>query len=354
MKRVGNVLFLGLCMLVAMSATAGEGTNEEEPRKLEERNLWRFEFANDGFVHTDNAFTSGWSLQRHSQQHDGWAEIEPSTFSSWISRTIPGLGDRGDRIVKRASGLTQVIMTPEDISNPEPQPGDWPWAGALGWSESWYAYDNDRLNAFQIYVGILGPWAMAEQFQVPLHDLINADEPLGWDNQLESEPLVNLNYALKRKLVSGGEYDGGFGTDMALGGKVGLGNFSTFADMTLEVRIGWGLPRGFVQSVDPPGRGIMLDPVVGVANTTQVYFSVKARVSATLYTVFLDGNSFGDSPHPGVDYDRIGRSASFGFHIARKRWAAHFVLNTYDELPFESVNPLTDMSWGNVTLEYRF
>jgi hypothetical protein len=123
----------------------------------------------------------------------GRKEMGPSKVSAWISRTVPGLEDHGGRVVKRANGLTQMTMTPEDISNPDPQPGDVPWAGSLGWSESWYAFDNRSLNAFQIYLGILGPYSLADSFQVQIHDWINADEPLGWDNQLETEPLLNLN-----------------------------------------------------------------------------------------------------------------------------------------------------------------
>ncbi len=337
---------------IGLLAAEEDGKPPEKP--LEERNLWRFEFDNDGFVHSDNAFTNGWSIQRHSHQYDAWKEMGPSEFSGWISRTIPGLGEGGDRVVKRGSGLSQVIMTPEDIENRDPQPGDFPWAGALGWSESWYAYNNDRLNAFQIYVGILGPYSGAEQFQTQIHDWINADDPLGWDNQLTTEPLVNLNYAIKHKLAAAGDYKSGFASDLAAGGQAGLGNFMTFAEASLEWRFGWGLPKGFVHTADPPGAGIMLNPVEGVPRKVQVYFSVVARVSAMAYTVFLDGNAVRNSPHPGLEYDSVTRGAVFGLHVASKRFSVHFNFYSYESLPFESVNPLTDLSWGNVTLEYRF
>ena len=333
---------------------AGDGSEDKLPKKLEERALWRLEVDNDGFVHKDNAFTNGGSIQRHSPLFDRWELMGPSKFSGWISRTIPGLGDGGDRVVRRGSGLTQVMMTPEDISNPDPQPGDIPWAGALGWAESWYAYDNERLNAFQIYGGILGPYSLAEPFQIWIHHLINADEPLGWDNQLKTEPLVNLNYAIKRKLYSSGEYLGGFATDLAVGGEAGLGNFMTFAEASLEWRIGWEMPHGFVSTPDPPASGIMLSPEMEVPKKLSIYFSIVARVTATGYTVFYDGNTFGDSPHPGLEYDTASRGAVFGLHVAKGRWAVHFNFNSYESLPFETVNPLTDLAWGNITFEYLF
>ena len=345
------VMAVVVVMPVIGAAEEGEGATG---KALEQRDLWRLVFDNDGFVHKDNAFTSGGSIQRHSHQHNSWQEMGPSKFSGWISRTIPGLGDGGQRIVKRGTGLSQVIMTPEDIENPDPQPGDVPWAGALGWSESWYAFDNRRLNAFQIYFGILGPYSFAEQFQTRVHDWINADEPLGWDNQLTTEPLLNLNYAYKRKLLNYGTYKRGFASDLAAGGEAGLGNFWTSARVSLEWRFGWGLPEGFTHTADPPGYGIMLNPNPGAPGSFCMYFSIVARVSATAYSVFWDGNTFGDSPHPGLEYDTMARGAVFGLHVASRRFSAHFNFYSYESLPFESVNPLTDLNWGNITLEYRF
>jgi hypothetical protein len=327
---------------------------EKTGKPLEERNLWRLEWANDAYVRVDNGFTNGWSLQRHSHQHDAWREMGPSKFSGWISRTIPGLKDDGDRIVKRGTGLGQVTMTPEDIENPKPQPGDVPWAGSLGWAESWYVYDNTSLNAFQIYAGILGPYSFAEEFQIQIHDWINADEPRGWDNQLETEPLLNLNYVYKRKVFVYGEYKTGFASDVAIGGEGGLGNFMTFARASLEWRFGWGMPRGFIQTADPAGYGIILNPIHGVPDRFCIYFSIVARISALAYTVFWDGNTFGDSPHPGIPYDTVNRGAVFGFHIASQRFSMHFNFYSFNELPFESVNPVTDLAWGNITFEYRF
>jgi lipid A 3-O-deacylase len=332
----------------AMVSAAGE------PKTPEERNLWRLEWDNDGFFHHDNAFTNGGSIQRHSHQYDSWQEMGPSKFSGWISRTIPGLGDGGGRVVKRGTGLSQIITTPEDISNPDPQPGDMPWAGTLGWSESWYAFDNRSLNAFQIYAGILGPYSLAEPVQTQVHDWINADEPLGWDNQLKTEPLLNLNYAYKRKLLSAGTYMRRFAGDLAVGGQAALGNLFTQADVSLEARFGWGMPEGFVHTADPPGNGIMLNPNKGVPGKFQIYFSVVARVTVVAYTVFYDGNTFRESPHPGLDYDTVTPSVVLGLHVASGRFSTHFNFYTYETLPFESSNPSTDLTWANITLEYRF
>lgn len=352
LNRVLAIISVGL--VFAAGLEAGDPDENIRPKEPEERALWRLEWDNDGFVHKDNAFTNGWSLQRHSPGFESWADMGPSRFSDWISRTIPGIGGGDGRVVKRGTGLSQITMTPEDIENPDPQPGDVPWAGALGWSESWYAFNNKKLNAFQIYGGILGPYSFAEPFQIQIHHWINADEPRGWDNQLKTEPLVNLNYAMSRKVLAAGEYWDGFGGDLAVGGEAGLGNFSTFAELNLEARIGWSLPEGFVNTPDPGGNGVMLDPITRDPGGLHIYLSVVARVWATAYTVFFDGNTFRESPHPGLDYETITRGAIFGLHIEGSRFSVDFNFYSYESLPFESVNPLTDMTWGNITIDYRF
>jgi hypothetical protein len=351
--RVLAVMMMALCVPLEM-VWAGE-KEEKKPRPLEERDLWRLEWDNDAFVRVDNGFTNGWSIQRHSHQHDRWQDTDPSRFSSWINRTVPGLDDGGGRVIKRGSGLSQIMMTPEDLENPNPQPGDIPWAGSLGWAESWYAFDNQRLNAFQIYIGILGPYSLAEDLQIRLHDLINADEPLGWDNQLATEPLLNINYNHKQKLFSAGEYGTkSFAGDFAIGFEGALGNLVTSVGMTFEGRFGWGLPEGFVQLADPPGYGIMLDPEKGVHGRFHVFFSVVFRVGLTGHSVFFDGNMLRESPHPGLEYDAFSHATIFGFHADSGRSAIHFNFYRFNDLPFESANPLTDLTWGNITFEYRF
>jgi hypothetical protein len=351
----GTVSAIVVALCVPLAAAAEDNDLQKKPKPPAERNLWRLEWDNDAFVRVDNGFTNGWSIQRHTRQHESWQSMDPSKFSAWIGRTVPGLGDGGGRIVKRGTGLSQIMMTPEDLENPDPQPGDIPWAGSLGWSESWYVLDNERLNAFQIYFGILGPYSFAEDLQIQLHHLINADEPLGWDNQLRTEPLLNINYTVKRKLVSAGEYaTKKFAGDFAIGLEGALGNLVTSAGLALEGRFGWGLPQGFTKLPDPPGYGIMLDPEKGFQEGFHVYFSIVFRVGLTGHSVFFDGNMLRESPHPGLEYDAFSHSTIFGLHADSGRFAIHFNFYRFNDLPFESVNPLTDLTWGNITFEYRF
>jgi hypothetical protein len=53
-------------------------------------------------------------------------------LNKWM-RHVPGLDDDGEagRIVRGAVALTQIILTPHDVSIEAPQPNDVPWTGVL-------------------------------------------------------------------------------------------------------------------------------------------------------------------------------------------------------------------------------
>jgi outer membrane protein LpxR len=159
---------------------------------LRSRSVVRFDFDNDVFLRKDHSFTAGWSLQVHSRMNDVWG----SGYVKWIGR-VPGLADggRGGPITRWAVGISQVIITPKDVGNAAPQPNDAPWAGMLGASVSWSAYDNRRMAALQVYAGCLGPCSAAEPVQKFVHgDLGFGPSPKGWDNQLvnrASRPLCH-------------------------------------------------------------------------------------------------------------------------------------------------------------------
>src|SRR5262249_44291502 len=138
-RFIAATLALTFCAAVAPAARASNDP-PKDPWKLY---LFRFEFDNDTFLGSDDAFSAGWSFQVHSRLDDTW---HPN-YAKWIGR-FPGLGDdgRGGRIVRWAAGIGQMIITPKDISIATPQPNDAPWAGVLTASTSWSAYDNQRLG----------------------------------------------------------------------------------------------------------------------------------------------------------------------------------------------------------------
>ena len=74
---------VGLCLSLMLIAVPAAADKERKP--LEERAVYRFEFDNDTFVDSDDAFTAGWSVQRHSRPWDTWDETRRNPISRWIA-----------------------------------------------------------------------------------------------------------------------------------------------------------------------------------------------------------------------------------------------------------------------------
>ena len=272
--------------------------------------------------------------------------------SRWIAENVPGLDDDPDLYVRRGQGIGQIIQTPEDLSATEVIEDDLPYAGTLGLANSWTAFNDKKMNTFQIYVGVLGPPSLAEEVQTFVHvDMGLGDEPMGWDNQLDTELLLNLNYGLGRKLGTLGNTDG-FSADLSVGGSASLGNLFTQAQAGLETRIGWRVPRGFTPVPDMAGRGIIVDPVLEDRGErpTRFYLTFVARSAAIGYTVLLDGNTFEDSH--SIDYDPYVHQLISGTHLHVGDWRFHFNIY-FSSNPAEDTSK-SDLTWGNFSIEKLF
>lgn len=313
--------------------------------------LWRFEFDNDVLAESDDFFTAGWSLQRHIGAAD-WETIGLWRASQWIVDTVPGLRAEPGMEVRKAIGVGQVIQTPGDLTQSALIEDDIPYAGVLGVANSWAVISDEKMNVFQFYVGVLGPPSLAEQVQKFVHNDLNmGKDPKGWDNQLDTEPILNLNYGLSRKLWNLGDKNQGFAGDFAYGGGAGLGNLFTYVQGGVQARAGWNLPEGFAHVPDVAGRGVIVDPVIVAPEVrTHLYFSAVARASGIAHTVLLDGNSFSDSH--SVDYDPYMLQLILGTHLQHGRMGFHFNI-------YLSSNPVketagSDLTWTNLSFEYRF
>jgi hypothetical protein len=354
-----HALTLALVACATAAQVSGVGAQEADVRDLK---LFRFEFDNDTFVGSDDGFSAGLSIQFHSPLQDEW---KPG-LAGWIGR-IPTLRDDGDggRIVRSSWGVTQLIITPEDVTIAAAQPNDAPWAGLLGGYASWSAYDDRRLAALQFYLGCIGPCSQAEDVQGFVHDDLGFGKmPEGWTNQLEDEALFNVNYEYRRKLWSSAARGRTrrWGTDLAVGAQAGLGSFATYASTWLEYRFGWDLPPGFAKLADPPALGIALDPVylepngpAVVRRTWRPYFNLVARVRTIDKFAALEGRPTqnGSWYHPAASTPG-DEQVIVGMHVAKIPLAFHLTYYRYLDGPDVVGLAESELDWVNVSFERRF
>jgi hypothetical protein len=287
-----------------------------------ERAAWRVEFANDFFFKKDNQISSSWSLQKHSAVAGNWeiSEDVPEFVKRW-GRKIPTLAEEG--LVCRAGiAIDQVIQTPNDGSRSDLIKDDVPYVGALTMHATWYAFNDNEFRGFEITAGVVGPASLAEQTQNTVHKLIGQNNSKGWDNQLDTEPVINLNYMRKQKVWRLGN-PVGLSFDTAINGNVGLGNMFTLASAALEMRFGHNMPGGFVYVPDLLGSSMHYMASLKPANpqAASFYASLVLNGSAFAHNIFLDGNTFGDSH--SVDKEPLVGLAVVGLHYERTNWGIH-------------------------------
>ncbi|HET8948306.1 MAG TPA: lipid A-modifier LpxR family protein [Candidatus Polarisedimenticolia bacterium] len=380
LSSIRRALFLlTLAGLAAQSAPALAAQDEQDQplvttpvameRPSQPRNdfrdqyLFRFEFDNDTFLGDDNSFTAGWSFQFFSRLDDEWAP----GYKKWIGK-VPGLGDDGrdGRVTRWAWGLSQVIITPNDISIETPQPNDAPWAGILGIASSWEAYDNRRMAALQAFLGCQGPCSGAESVQKYIHQNLGFGEPpAGWDNQLAQKAIFNAHYEYRYKVYAPAAEryftPRRFTHDFSVGGQGAVGNFVTVARAQVEYRFGWGLPMGFTKVPDPAGWGIMLDPIYvnpvaplpSEAARWRAYFTIMLRQSWFAYQAPSEGGPTESGyNHPKTRPYPADSETILGFHLARIPFAVHVTYFRYMDPQNDATESKTD--WVNLSFEYRF
>ncbi len=310
----------------------------------------RIEYDNDLLVNSDDKFTNGTSVQWHSDAADSWTGIGLPGWRT-VGQHLPGLKSPG--LYKRAAlAIGQNMQTPNDLSATELIVDDVPYAGSLGIEFNWIAFDDDVFRGYGVVAGVVGPSSGAESVQTAVHDLIGAEEPMGWDNQIPDEPAINA-YGMFKKKVLRAEAKGHFSADVALDADFGLGTAITFAEAAVEFRAGWNVPFGFTFVPDPIGRSIAYDATIPHRQGphTSIYASLVHRRIYMQRFVFLDGSLWRDTH--SVDYDRWQRQTIVGLHFTQRRWGVH--LSFWDSSSNVST-PLAGSGndFGTIAFEWRF
>ncbi len=271
------------------------------PARAESAGYFNLILENDSvFRDSDEHYTHG---TRASYVGQAFGPSEPGLYR-WLSENLSFLpafqAESGSRVHWFAE-LGQSIFTPVNKDLRVPDPNDRPYAGWL-YAGFGYLRDTDarRLDHVQVSVGVVGPHAYAEQVQNGFHDLVGLGDSdvKGWDHQLHDEPGIVL--AMGRKWREGGAVGGGFSADVIPQVNVALGNVFTYGAVGGMLRFGrnigfdYGPPR-----IMPALSGTDYFDERYLANTNSGwgwYFFVGGEGRVVGRNIFLDGNTFRDSP----------------------------------------------------------
>lgn len=257
------------------------------PAPLDTHSYLSVQVENDMVAGTDRHYTNGLRAS--------WLSGEEQA-PDWLLQAadaIPVFPTEGRK--RWGMSLGHSLFTPGDTQKAGPSPGDRPYSGWLYGGVGMVSDTGNQLDNIELLFGMVGPSAHGETVQNQWHRFIGVKTAKGWDQyQLHDEPGFVLTY--ERKWRSWGYYEApyGFGTDITPHVGASLGNIMTHAAAGATIRFGQDLPQDY----GPPRiRPSLPGTTFFVPQSSWGWYAfagIEGRAVAR--NIFLDGNTFEDSP----------------------------------------------------------
>ena len=308
-------------------------------------NDWKFErinfyFENDSVANTDREYTDGSRLST--------LLYRPDAKQEWLNIPFTEEFERAHFI---SFSLTQQMFTPHDLNETELITNDRPYAGWLYFELGLHQSSDSHLDSLSMQVGIIGPASGMEQLQRFIHEKVGSGVAQGWDNQLDNELGVQLNYQHKWRFVP--EPLWGIESSVVPYASGEFGNVSITANTGLLLRLGWNVPEDFgSSSIDEGGENGI--PVRRRCLYTKLKpWSVNVHLagggSYVARDILLDGNTFSSSH--SVEKNKLRGYGSLGFSGRYKNINFDYI-NTYHSPQFKDND--TVHSVGSFIFSYIF
>lgn len=226
-----------------LGSTPGPNDNPAHDGTDEKYNTgWAFYLDNDVLTtgNRDQDYTGGFAVTL-----SGYRAMEyPISVGSWLvgldrfSRFQNLYKDR-NHFQRHSLEFGITLFTPSDISVSEPIPDDHPYASLFFIANTEQTVMPEDNVAYQstLTVGFLG-LDIAEDIQESVHDIVGAEKPKGWDNQISAGGEPTAKYTVSRqKTVS--RHSGAGGIDHEF--KTAMeGNFGFSTDVNVGISWRWG------------------------------------------------------------------------------------------------------------------
>jgi hypothetical protein len=309
---------------------------------------------NDMFYNTDRQYTHGiklsWISPDLSECQDNF--FVPS-WSGSLTRCLPFINkSRCRQYVSFSFG--QNLYTPEEIERDDLIEDDRPYAGIAYMAVGFHGEDNKQMDTLELNAGIVGRHSYAKDFQRAVHDWVNATNPKGWDHQLHDEPIFNVFFEYKRKVIQA-QYGKTFGSDCIFHIGSGIGNAFTGANMGGEMRFGWNMPNDFGTYTIRPGSDSNSpaddsDPrLFKLLSRAGMHIFIGIDGTAVARNILLDGNTFRDSH--SVDKNHFVACFVGGLGIIADRFKITYS-HVYQTKEFKTQEK--DQQYGAISISYTF
>lgn len=311
-------------------------------------------FENDAFFGTDYFYTNGIKFAWTSG--DLKKSKSDSLLNAWtcsLGGLLPLVGAPG---FKRSLSLAvgQNMYTPEDTQDSELIENSRPYAGLTYFEIGISGRNSLEINSWEVVLGMVGPHSYAGDTQKAVHNWNGWDAPNGWDHQLKDEPILNLFFTQRRKILNGAP-GGQWGCDIIPSWGGGVGNLYTGAQAGVQIRLGWNLPNDFGTSMIRPGSNTNtpMDEdgrmISGRPHRFGVHLFAGADGFYCLRNMTLDGNTFQESHSIPKEPFVASFMAGLGVTISRCKISFAHVYQTK-----EFKQQKDQEQFGSITFHYMF
>ncbi|MFT2097828.1 lipid A deacylase LpxR family protein [Marinomonas sp. 2405UD66-6] len=297
---------------------------------------------NDFFVGEDNGYTNGIYVSKYNVYDGSYSQHEADI---WVKPLMWSMPNRSiDRAVNVYS-FGQTLTTPYDISQAIPSESDLPYSAVISFTNTYISAGPSYADRVSTTLGIVGPLALGEESQKAIHSIISAQEPKGWDTQLNNELVFEFSRGrIWREWIS----DSGH-ADILLGGNIGLGTLSSSVSTAAVFRYGKNLESSYATALFADSR---TSNPIAVNGGWFVYSGLALKYYFN--QIYTDGNTFSDSR--SIDYDHNINILALGVTYSWGNSSLAFAINTPFSLQYNgsSDHRLDDFnSYGTLTFAWQ-
>ena len=324
-------------------------TDDAFTQHARDAGIFTLYYENDFFGGQDRHYTNGFKFSWVSGDLSDWGQ------TGWRQKVVDRLPFVNGPGTQKNFGFAfgQFMYTPQDISRVPPDPADRPYAGWSYLELSFIAKTKTIMDTLSIQAGMVGRASQADEFQRAIHKWLSDETPMGWDYQLQNEFGLNIVYERKWRLYARA-FNRHLGIDLIPHAGGSLGNVETYINAGATLRLGINLPSDFGVSMI---RGASLpngpidddDPRVSPNRDWSFFVFGGADGRGVFHNIFLDGNTFRDSP--SVDKKPFVGDAFYGVGLIIGRWQLVYS-EAVRSLEFEGQRGKN--YYGSIMLSYAF
>ncbi|WP_394178574.1 lipid A deacylase LpxR family protein [Marinomonas posidonica] len=269
---------------------------------------------NDFFVNEDNGYTNGIYVSLYDVYDDVIALPKPD---AWVMPLAWSLSHENIGQAVNVYSFGQSLTTPSDLTLSNPPKDSLPYSGLISFTNTYVVVSPNYADKVSTTLGIVGPIALGKQTQKTIHKIISAQEPMGWDTQLENELVFQFSRGRTwRSWVSESN-----NMDVLTGIEGGLGTLKSEVGAGFMLRYGRNLNESFPTVLLTDTRA---SNPLAVNRGWFVYAGLK--FDYTFNQIFTDGNTFRNSR--SIDYDHNNNMFTSGLTYAWDEASLSFAINS--------------------------